>query len=324
MIRQPNRRRAVRDPSQSKRNNLHIKSLSLEHLGLHDCKLREATGGMANARTIRNFEVIQDKRSGCARTHNIDRAYHEKKDCNPHVNFNKTTETDDTISHHFTHEFGGTTGKNDYINTRPTFKIRLFSVEKLSIRPNCLMSIYFTDKDGGRLKSCQTVVKEQVKAAESNFGILVQRKQQPNQSSSATTAATTSGQNDIDDNYARELRQIFYSGFDINSNQAVATDISDEEKERVSCSAKRQNREIEQVSQLLTHAFSNNTSGGDSAGNTELMALDDTDESTSIFASDIFDSDIFKSVVSSCEYDSSSATVTKLPKNKKTMAIRPF
>jgi hypothetical protein len=37
---------------------MHIKSLALQRLGLYEHNLRNATGGMANARTILNLEVI--------------------------------------------------------------------------------------------------------------------------------------------------------------------------------------------------------------------------------------------------------------------------
>lgn len=145
-----------------RRHNLQMRSLSLEHLGLHDCRLRDVVGGISNARTIRNFEVIQDKRCGIHTCYDVDRAYHEKKNCNPHVEYNEKRVTGDTVTYHFTHEFGGTTGKNNYLVARPTFIISVFSLEKLSIRPNALMSVYFTGVDGNRLKHCDSAVREEV------------------------------------------------------------------------------------------------------------------------------------------------------------------
>ncbi|CAO3644200.1 unnamed protein product [Mucor hiemalis] len=145
-----------------RRYNLQVRSLSLEHLGLHDCRLRDVVGGISTARTIRNFEVVQDKRCGIHTCYDVDRAYHEKKNCNPHVVYNNKRVSEDTVSYHFTHEFGGTTGKNNYLVTRPNFIISMFSLEKLSIRPNAVMSVYFTGVDGNRLKHCDTAVREEV------------------------------------------------------------------------------------------------------------------------------------------------------------------
>lgn len=151
-----------------RRHNLQIRSLSLEHLGLHDCRLRDVIGGISTARTIRNFEVIQDKRCGIHTCYDIDRAYHEKKNCNPHIVYNERRVTDDTVTYHFTHEFGGTIGRNNYLVARPTFIISVFSLEKLSIRPNALMSVYFTGIDGNRLKHCDTAVREEVERQNSH------------------------------------------------------------------------------------------------------------------------------------------------------------
>lgn len=239
MARPMNRNRPVNDPSKSKKNNFHIQSLSLEHLGLHDCKFREVSGGMANARTIRNFEVIQDRRSGCVKSYDIDRAYHEKKSCNPHVILNKKTVTDETIGFHYTHEFGGTTGKNDYVNSRPTFKIRLFSLEKLSIRPNCLMSIYFTDAKGGRLKTCDSIVKEQVAFSEANDGTYT------------LPESPLPEISNVEDNrrYAKELMDMY------------TNDMAQKTPTPIASSTKRQNQEVEQVSQFITRAMDTRPGG---------------------------------------------------------------
>lgn len=363
MIRPNNRSRPVNDPALSKKNNLHIRSLSLEHLGLHDCKFREATGGMANARTIRNFEVIQDRRSGCAKSHDIDRAYHEKKVCNPHVILNKKTVTDKTIGFHYTHEFGGTTGKNDYINSRPTFKIRLFSLEKLSIRPNCLMSIYFTGANGERLKSCNSFVNEQVKTAELNNGDIV------------SLAPPELSSLEDDQNYAKELMNMYKN-----------TIVNEEVTESVLSSTKQQNHEVEEVSQFLTRAidhpievptrhfdnpvevrtmafgspmevqttafdspievpttsfdspmedsttafdspFRFPTRDFDNSNEVPRMTVPYVQEHVPVFNSQVFDSDIFKSVVyDTCEYTRNhrQASTSKPGKNRKTMTIRPF
>ncbi|KAG2206116.1 hypothetical protein INT47_003765 [Mucor saturninus] len=230
-----NRLRPVNDPFKSKRNDLHIQSLSLEHLGLHECKIREMIGGISNARTIRNFEVVQDRRSGCAKSYDKDRAYHEKKSCNPHVVLNKKTVTDKTIGFHYTHEFGGKTGKNDYVNSRPTFKIRLFSLEKLSIRPNCLMSIYFTDKNGGKLKTCNSVVNDIVEEAKANNGEIPPMTIVPDMSS-------------VEDDriYAKELMEAFKSNI---KTEEVGAEVS------ISSSVKRQNEEVEEVSRFLGRAL---------------------------------------------------------------------
>jgi hypothetical protein len=159
-------RNKVKYINDAQSDNLQLRSLSLQHLGLHDCKLRSNGLPLSTAKTIRNFQVILDARSGCNEMTNIDRAIHEKKDCNPHIVVNKVKRTTHNISYHFTHEFGGTFGKNNYQESRPTFCIRMFSLDKLSIRPKCLMSVYFKNTDQSRLMTCNQYMEEIIKKKE--------------------------------------------------------------------------------------------------------------------------------------------------------------
>jgi hypothetical protein len=160
-------RNKIKYLTEARRDNLQLRSLSLKHLGLHDCKLRLHGLPLTTAKAIRNFEVILDARSGCNSMTNIDRAIHEKKNCNPHIVVNKVKRTIHNISYNFTHEFGGTLGRNNYQVLRPTFRIRMFSLDKLSIRPKSLMSIYFKNTDESRLTTCNQYTKRLIKKKQS-------------------------------------------------------------------------------------------------------------------------------------------------------------
>lgn len=97
-----------------------------------------------------NFRAGQIEEVAAHQYNIIDRAIHKKKNCNPVVNLNNTTTTEkgNWIPFRSRIWWRDIAGENDYLNERssPAFQIHVFLLQRLSIRPNCLISIHFTDQ----------------------------------------------------------------------------------------------------------------------------------------------------------------------------------